>query len=376
MAKFMVGAVACMWLATALATFAPGMFEEEILAAGSGMGVFAQILFGFAAGAHIRFGRHAHHKYTKGTLVLLFTSFVVPFVLGCLLAIPTSHFVKLSGDTGDSMTAALAMGTLVAVTALAVLVAQLLTSGRIRSKLGVLVIAMAIGHDIALWLLVAFLRASTLEVMQLIGVVIFLILMVVSYFILDSEDLKPWKKWYAVILMIVAPIFSDEVGLHFLVGAVLFGIDMPNSWKLFLSKIEKPLMTLTVPYFIVPAGSVLNLGNIEPSVLVLAFVMCITNLVGQFVGSTLIARTQGYSWNDALTVGSDMATKGVAEYAVAGSLFDGGSGLISRVLYYSTLLMAMVLTTLSGWMSQYFHWRARKEVHEAQVSSAVVVGAD
>lgn len=149
-----------------------------------------------------------------------------------------------------------------------------------------------------------------------------------------------------MIVMVASSIVTEELGLHYLLGAVVAGAILPHSYKDAIHWIEKPTLHYLLPFFVVSAGFGISLTTLKPAVWFMFGMLCAANLIGQFFGSFTAAKMLGYPKNEAMAITSFMTCKGIVELALAKLLYT--AHVIPEELYVAAVLMAIVLTAITA----------------------------
>ncbi|MEI6141468.1 MAG: cation:proton antiporter [Mariniphaga sp.] len=291
------------------------------------------------------------------------TSIIVPFALGMGLA----YFIYLSfAPQGvQFLSFGLFIGIAMSITAFPVLARIVHERGIHKTRLGAIVITCAAVDDITAWSLlaavIAITKAGSFEssiyiILMAIGYVLFMFY-VVRPFLNRVGDLHPSrenlsKPFVAIFfLTLILSAYSTEViGIHALFGAFLAGTIMPDNMKfrnILVEKIEDVALVLLLPLFFVFTGLRTEIGLLnDPFLWKITGLIILVAVTGKFMGSALAARFVGQSWNDSLSIGALMNTRGLMELVVLNIGYD--LGVLNPQIFAMMVIMALVTTFMTG----------------------------
>ena len=334
---------------TLLGDFSSTVFASDVRDA---LGVLANlglIVFMFLVGLHLDLD--LLRRRTRSALSISLASVGVPLVLGIGLAAilypAHGHGVAFAGF-------ALFIATALAVTAFPVLARILADTGLARTGLGALALACAAIEDVIAWVLLtlALAVATTQGVWEvprtLIGALGFaaLLLLVVRPLLRrlagSSDELL---IAVAVCGTAVSACVTELVGVHLVLGAVLFGIAFPREAAQRLERSLQPLVAIVLlPVFFALPGLAIDLSDRLPIVelVLIVAVACI----GKFVAATGAARGVGMPWRESVAIGTLMNTRGLMELVVLN--VGHSAGIIDDTLYGLFVVMAVVTTVAAG----------------------------
>jgi Kef-type K+ transport system membrane component KefB len=294
--------------------------------------------------------------------IVAITSTVVPFSMGVPFAyFLAQHFPGMVGEHGTALTFALAIGVAVSVTALPVLSAILHDMKEQESGWGRFILTIAVAHDAILWInLTALLLLAGAEEGHggpgPIGAIVFTIGFFVVMVTIVRNGLSKlvssawWKHLpdgmklaLQGVYFLAGAIVTQLIGIHYLIGAVVCGAVWPDhNRKPILKRMETFVIALVLPLFFAAAGirTRFDLGSAE--VWVIFFSMTTIAFIGQFLGTSLVLKALGQKWSFALSVGTMLTCKGIAELVVLGLL--NAEGIISNEAYAGMVLMALAST--------------------------------
>ena len=341
------------------------------------LGLLAVVIFVFLTGMHLDThaitgrGEHRHGHKGEGREALFFwtisfSSILVPMLLGGAAAAAFWLFSnKFSGPWATFGTFCFALGIATGVTALPVLSAILVETGKVDSKTGKFSLACATVHDGLLWILLAVLITLVNNngqthgphpAMMFFHSTIYLTLMVgvIRKIIARGMQTKFWEKLpdFAKLTLEVIPLFvscwiTESIGIHYLIGAVVYGAILPPQIRKPLTKRVEPfVVAVLLPFFFASAGLKTNFEATSLLVWLVVMVMTTVIFLGQFVGTSLPSHLFfGKSWREATTIATYMSCKGIVEIVVLKILLE--ANVISDVTYAAMVIVAVLVTGLT-----------------------------
>lgn len=296
-------------------------------------------------------------------VVISHASIVIPFALGVGLA----YFIyyQFAPPGIEFLSFSLFMGIAMSITAFPVLARIVQERGIHKTRLGTIVITCAAADDITAWCLLAAVIAivkagSFVSSIYTIGLAISYVLMmlfVVKPFLKRVGDLyakknnikKPVVAIF-FLMLIISSYLTEIIGIHALFGAFVAGAIMPDIAKfrnVFIEKVEDISLILLLPLFFVFTGLRTEIGLInEPYLWKITGYIILVAVVGKFLGSALAARFVGQSWQESLTIGALMNTRGLMELVVLNIGYE--LGVLSPKIFTMMVIMALVTTFMTG----------------------------
>lgn len=296
-------------------------------------------------------------------VVISQVSIIVPFALGMGLAY--FLYTEFAGESMQFTSFALFVGIAMSITAFPVLARIVQERGIHKTKLGAVVITCAAVDDITAWCLLAAVIAivkagsfiSSLYVILLSVSYVVLMIKVVRPFLKRVGDLhpsrenlsKPMVAIFFVVLLISA-YATEIIGIHALFGAFMAGTIMPDNMKfrnIIIEKVEDVALILLLPLFFVYTGLRTEVGLInDPHLWAITGLIILVAIVGKFIGSAVAARYVGQNWEDSLTIGALMNTRGLMELVVLNIGYD--LGVLTPKIFAMMVIMALVTTFMTG----------------------------
>lgn len=323
-----------------------------------GLATFGIYTFVAWTGKHFNLRDVCETRREKGFAAVLSANLVVPTILGVgfgYLALYASPHLAPMGVTPFAF--AYATGILFATTAIPVLCNIMDALGLMQSKYKNTVMYAMIG-DILLWPQMSLLSASSLVSL------LTMLLMVGVYFVLMWKLVRPvlcrlenylekrdTELIVELIIMIVGPLIisaaiTSMMGMHYLLGAFLYGLVMPEKTK---ERMELPLeiaFGITVPFFFILPGLKVSVDLLSGPVLTLGLLMTLCATLAKMVPVALAKRfVNGASWKQAIKYGALLNTRGTVEVAVATALL--GSGVIGEEYFAATIIMTILCTFMT-----------------------------
>jgi Kef-type K+ transport system membrane component KefB len=322
------------------------------------------ILFMFVVGIELDID-HLRHKAEAAVLVS-HASIVVPFFLGCTLALVVYRSLAPAGTPFSAF--ALFLGVAMSITAFPVL-ARIIDERRMRrSHLGSTAIACAAVDDVTAWCLlavvVALVRAdgfggaawTILLTLLFISVMLFVVrprLARMPRFGREEPEEQSASMGLLAgvfVFVFISALATEMIGIHALFGAFLAGVCMPpnSALRRFLrERLETFSGVLLVPLFFAFTGLRTEIGllNDWPSWLACAGIIAVA-VAGKLGGSMVAARFTGMSWGDSFSLGALMNTRGLVELIVLNLGYD--LKILSPRIFAMLVLMALVTTFMTG----------------------------
>jgi Kef-type K+ transport system membrane component KefB len=360
------GALAPQWHAQ---LFAPGS-----LGALNGLAQIGLAVFMFIVGAELRLPGGARERIVAAGRVGAL-SVVLPMALGFAIA-PILH--PRFAPAGVAFAPfALFVAASMAITAFPVMARILKERAMTQTAIGRLALTSAAFADVLAWIALALVVAliasgsgwprfgATLAGLVVLVAVSFLVVRPALARLLArrAPDGKPSGMMLALlmILLFAYAALTQQIDLHAVFGAFLFGACLPRDDRLLASLVERlehVAIVVLMPVFFALAGlnttaDAFNGGGGLALVLIL-----IAAIVGKVVGGAAGARWSGMDWRTSVAVGGLMNARGLMELIVMKIGLD--IGVIGKEMFTMLLVMAIVTTLMTTPMLAYFG-RTRRE---------------
>jgi len=346
---------------------APGAFQFVFPAESLGtIQLLSQIgvcLFMFAVGMELDLSQMRNRAHTA--LVVSHASIIIPCVLGVALALV---LYRDYAQPGASFTGfALFMGISMSITAFPVLARILQERNLSRTPLGTAAISCAAIDDVTAWTALAFVvavvRATSLAsagwMLVLAGIFVALMLWVVKPQLplwlggpaaLENPEPGKGRLAFVILVVLVASLATELIGIHALFGAFLAGVIMPAAGdfrrKLSL-RVESFSSVLLLPLFFAFTGLRTQIGLLQGAQ---AWLICLGIIgvatVGKLGGSAVTARLTGMGWSEALQLGALMNTRGLMELIALNMGYD--LGILSPRIFTMLVVMALATTAMTA----------------------------
>jgi Kef-type K+ transport system membrane component KefB len=329
------------------------------------------ILFMFVVGIELDV-QHLRKK-AHAAVMVSHASIVVPFLLGCALALVL--YTSLA-DAGTRFVGfALFLGVSMSVTAFPVL-ARIIEERKLSgSLLGSTAIACAAVDDVTAWCLlaivVALVNAGGLggALLTILLTVLFSggMLLFVRPWVARQVEKRPHihtgRAFLAAIFSFVflSALCTEVIGVHALFGAFLAGVCMPQDHGLrqFLrQRLETFSSVFLLPLFFAFTGLRTQIGLLSDarSWLLCAAVVAVA-IAGKLGGSMAAARWTGMSWGDSFSLGALMNARGLVELIVLNLGYE--LGILPPRIFAMMVLMALTTTLMTGPLLGAVQWMRR-----------------
>lgn len=295
-------------------------------------------------------------------ILISHASIVVPFSLGVGLA----YFIfDLFAPANVTFIAfALFMGIAMSITAFPVL-ARIIQERKLSgTPLGVLAITCAAADDITAWCILAVVVAiakssgptNVIITIALAIAFVAVMLLLVRPLLKQAieRQLTQGKEKTAVAMVFLTLLISawitEVIGIHALFGAFLAGVIMPvqdTVRKLFTDKLEDVSVMVLLPIFFAFTGLRTEIGLLSQGNLWAVFgIIMLVAVGGKFGGSALAAKLSGQTWQQSLSIGALMNTRGLMELIVLNIGYD--LGIFSAEIFSMMVLMALTTTFMTA----------------------------
>ncbi len=314
------------------------------------------VLFMFLVGLEL--DTSGIRKRPQAAIAISQASIVVPFVLGCVLALYA--YPRFSTSDVPFFVFALFMGISMSVTAFPVL-ARILTDRKLnKTRLGIVALTCAAINDVTAWCLLALVvsvaRSSPSDALL---TTLFTVLFVAVMFFIARPLIRRWackrkadEQISQVTLGLVfigflaSALTTEAIGIHALFGAFVFGALIPHDSPLardLTVRLNDAVVVLFLPVFFAYTGLRMQIGLVSGAEAWFACgLIVLVATVGKFGGSYVAARIAGLPPRDSATIGILMNTRGLMELVVLNLGLD--LHVISPALFAMLVLMALITT--------------------------------
>ncbi len=273
----------------------------------------------------------------------------------------------LAGPTVSPLAFALFVGAAMSVTAFPVLARILEEPNLTGTRLGALALAAAAVDDVSAWTIlagvVAVARAGASSEGALAAALrtVGCTALVVAAAVVARPLLRGVlgrargrvgadQVALAVLLALALALATEWAGVHALFGAFLAGALIPRDGGVaaaLAARLEELVTTALLPVFFAYAGLRASVALIDGAALWTAFALVMLVAVGgKLGGSATAARLAGLPWDEALSLGVLMNTRGLMELVILSIGLDVGA--ISPTFYAMMVLMALATTVMTA----------------------------
>ncbi|MGQ4488527.1 cation:proton antiporter [Streptomyces sp. SAS_281] len=332
------------------------LFPQTIRPLLSAMADVGVTLFMFGVGLEIE--RQALRGRGRMAAAVSLGSTAVPFVLGTGLG----FFLLRSHETDQKAAFIVFIGLAVSVTAFPVLARVLSDRGIAGTALGGIALATAALVDVVAWTALAGVQAATgnagahWRVALMIPFILVLVLVVRPLLrrrLVRGEGhgtTSGW--WYAQVLIgaLLCGAATEAMGLHYIFGAFLFGVVMPDEGaerlRGDLMQHTRTVTSVLLPVYFVVAGLKVDLRHFGWAEIAELVAVLLVAVGGKFGGTYLGARSAGLPARPATALAALMNTRGLTELVILGVGLQ--AGLLDEGLYSLMVVMALVTTAMTG----------------------------
>lgn len=341
-----------------------GLEHDAVFAAITDLGVFFLMLL---AGIEMRPREFA--EASGRSIPVAISAMLVPLAFGFAVTwfwLPASDY---------RFAQALFVGTGLAITAVPVAVRVLMDLGQLETRLGRTVISAAVIDDVLSLVLLAVLTAvietgglpGALEVIRLVAQVLlfFGIAVAVGRYLLPKlgQSLERFMldelEFSALLIVAMGfAVLAETFGMHFILGTFIAGLFFSRrSMKTEIyEEVRRKVSAITTgflaPVFFASIGLHLDLAAVT-AVPVFLLVLLAIAFFGKVIGAGLPALVLGFSWREAMALGTSMSARGAVELIVAGIALQAGlfskpepPPLIVKHMFSAIVIVAVVTTLL------------------------------
>ena len=344
------------WAAPAVSQL---LFPEPLMPSLSILSKIGVVLFMFVIGLEI--DAPALRRQTRATIVVSHASIVVPFTLGCVLAL---YLYPRYATHDISFTAfSLFLGISLSLTAFPVL-ARILCDGRMQhTPFGITALACAAIDDVTAWTLLALVVGvattrlseafATLPMLAAYLVIMFSLVRPLFQHLSQRVERQAAVRdavsantlTIAFVGLLLSAAATEFIGIHALFGAFLFGVFLPHEGRLaqaLRTRIEDLVGIVFLPAFFAFTGLRTQLGAIGAGDGLACALIILVATAGKFGGTYIAARLSGLVRRESAALGVLMNTRGLIELIVLNMGLD--LGVLSPRLFAMLVLMALLTT--------------------------------
>jgi Kef-type K+ transport system membrane component KefB len=319
------------------------------------------ILFMFIVGLEL--DNRMLRKQAFEAVIISHASILIPFSLGIFISF--FLYPLYSSQQTGFYSFALFMGIAMSITAFPVLARIIRDRKMTDTRLGILAISCAASDDVTAWCILAILIAlvrsgSGMNGLAVIGLVVlygaFMILIVKKGLEWIQSKYTQEKISYNTFMAMLFSVLllsswcTEVIGIHALFGAFMAGIVIPKNFQIqnrIISRISDLTLVMLLPLFFVYTGLRTQAGIFNSGTLWISFAyILLCAVAGKFGGSAVVARVLGNSWEESLSIGALMNTRGLMELVVLNIGYD--MGILSMEIFSLMVFMALLTTMMTS----------------------------
>ena len=316
------------------------------------------ILYMFLVG--LEFDASLLRAQAHSAIAISHASIIVPFLLGCALAL--GLYSRLAPPGVPFTSFALFIGIALSVTAFPVLARILTDRGMVRTELGVLALSCAAVDDVTAWCLLAIVAGvvesqvgNAVQVIVLsalyVGGMLLVVRPVAARLIAQfvGKGLSPTAVTIIFSSLLLSALMTEQIGIHAVFGAFLLGVIIPHDSYIAHSLkagLEQVVTVLLLPAFFAYTGMRTQIGLVSgwDEWMICGLIILVAS-IGKFGGTIAAARLAGLNWRMSSSLGILMNTRGLMELIVLNVGLD--LGVISPTLFAMMVLMALATTLMT-----------------------------
>jgi Kef-type K+ transport system membrane component KefB len=313
------------------------LFPDASLATLSLLGELGLIFYMFLVGLTLNLG-HLREQ-SRVAIAASLASVSVPLVLGFAVAMALYH-----GQTRPWALSAF-IGVSMSVTAFPVLVRILDEIGLLATRLGSVAIAAAAFGDVAAWLMLAAILASTSLASSSAAITLALLAAYIAVMLILRLMWKSNDLAGALLIAIASSLATDWIGIHALFGAFFAGVVIrktPESVESARRTVEPLTVILFLPIFFAYTGLRTRIDLVWSKETLIILVVAVA---GKWLGAMLAARWAGMDAREANALGILMNARGLVELVILTIGLD--LGLITPQIFSMMVMMALLTTLMT-----------------------------
>ncbi|KAI5365916.1 putative cation/H+ exchanger, sodium/solute symporter superfamily [Septoria linicola] len=291
----------------------------------------------------------------KPALMVSIFGMAVPFGLGCAVAVGMfEHFQDSEQD--DFGVFVLFIGLALCITAFPILARILMSCDLLHSPVGIIAIAAGVANDVVGWSLLALAVAlanagsgsvALYIILCCIGLVLFMFFAIAP--VLRQLDARLTFDHFlavALVVVLVASMFTAMIGIHPIFGAFIAGLVMPKGDDFrdcITNRLSALVYNVLLPPFFALCGLNTDVSSLKEG-LDWAYVVAVVAIAffGKTIAGFAAARLCSMPARESWTVGILMSCKGIVELIALNIGLE--AGIISEKCYTAMVIMAILLT--------------------------------
>jgi Kef-type K+ transport system membrane component KefB len=245
------------------------------------------------------------------------------------------------------------IGVAMSVTAFPVLVRILDEIGLLTTRLGSVAIAAAAFGDVAAWLMLAAILASTSLASSSAAITLALLAAYIAAMLILRLVWKSDNLAGALLIAIASSLATDWIGIHALFGAFFAGVIIRKTPEFVESArrtVEPLTLILFLPIFFAYTGlrTRIDLAWNKETLMIL-----VVAVAGKWLGAMVAARWAGMGAREANALGILMNARGLVELVILTIGLD--LGLITPQIFSMMVMMALVTTLMTTPLVRHFY---------------------
>jgi Kef-type K+ transport system membrane component KefB len=338
------------------------VFAKDSIGALGSLSQLGLVLFMFIVGAELRLPSGARKQIAAASWIGV-SSVLVPMALGLLVGVLLHDRLAPAGVS--VLPFALFMASAMSITAFPVMARILKERQMTQTTIGRLSLTSAAIADVLAWVMLAlvvvlagsahdwsqFARTvgglAALCIVLFLGVKPLLGRLIARY----ADNGRPGAALLATLLIgtFACAYVTDQLQVHAVFGAFLFGACLPRDDRLLavlIERIEHVAIVVLMPVFFALAGLNTTADAFGGAGLGALMLILAAAVVGKVVGGAAGARVVGQPWSVAFGIGSLMNARGLMELIVIKVGLD--IGVIGNDVFTMLMVMAIITTLMTG----------------------------
>ncbi|KAL7160337.1 hypothetical protein ABFS83_01G087900 [Erythranthe nasuta] len=303
----------------------------------------------------------------KRALAIAIAGMILPFLIGVSFAFmlhQTTELIALG-------TFILFLGVALSVTAFPVLARILAELKLLNTDIGRIAMSSALINDMCAWILLAFAIAlaenesmSLASIWVILSSVVFVLFCVyivrpiVSWMVRRTPEGESISEFYICLILtgvMISGFITDAIGTHSVFGAFVFGLVIPNGplGVTLIERLEDFVSGLLLPLFFAISGLKTDITAIHGfTTWAILGVVIVLACAGKIAGTLLVSLYYKIPFNEGLTLGLLMNTKGLVEMIVLNVgkdqkvLDDKSFAIMIIVAVVMTAIISPIVTTI------------------------------
>jgi len=317
---------------------------------------FGLVLFMLLVGMHLDSGLLRTNR--RLVLATSYTSMLLPFALGVLLAFPLSRQFAVAESA--LLPFVLFVGLSLSITAFPVLVRIVDAHHLSGTPLGTVAIACAAFDDVTAWIAIALVTslvqpsgapwAASLLWLAAYGVIMLVIVRPALRRVLRRIRHGDGRLTVVLMAALASAAATEWLGIHPLFGSFFLGALIASDVgdkAFYVERIEPLTMTLFLPLFFAFTGLRTNVYLLtSPWLVVETAIILAAAIFGKAAGPMIVGPRMGFARRDAMALAALLNTRGLVELVVLNIGLE--SGLLPPPLFAMLMLMALITTAMTS----------------------------